>query len=368
MLNNYLIYMQIDCSLKFFGLICIPRLFKTLFGGAKGCALTVRGDILWMHVEVYRCFLDRGIRFWYISCMSMTLTREVSRTFALTIPLLPRPLIGVVSDAYLICRILDTIEDETDLPYEEQKVWVERYIDVIAERGDAALFATELAPHIAKSVAPAELKLLKSLPSIIQRMRGYKPLCVEAIGRCVRIMGTGMLTFQRMKSMKGVKDLAALDEYCYYVAGVVGEMLTDLFASVSKGVMETKEQLMELAISFGQGLQMTNIIKDDIGDMERLKMRWIPEEFQSEGGIKELIGLAKLHLNRAIDYILLIPKRDLGIRHFCLSTTMMALLTLRKLGSKSPERKISKRSVMALIPLSKQIARSNTLIRLCKRI
>ncbi len=71
-------------------------------------------------------------------------------------------------------------------------------------------------------------------------------------------MSQGMAEFQQRATSDGLNDLPQLDRYCYHVAGVVGEMLTDLFCDYSAEINERRDELLPLAVSFGQGLQMTN--------------------------------------------------------------------------------------------------------------
>ena len=117
-----------------------------------------------------------------------------------------------------------------------------------------------------------------------------------------------------------------MDDYCYYVAGVVGEMLTELFCGYSPTVGRQRAALGALAASFAQGLQMTNILKDVWEDRARGAC-WFPQEVFTRYGIDlgqvsadrqparfdeamaELVGLAHAHLRNALDYTLLIPGR-----------------------------------------------------------
>ena len=71
-----------------------------------------------------------------------------------------------------------------------------------------------------------------------------------------------MPRFQFGASLKGLDRSGDLDDYCYYVAGVVGEMLTDLFCDYSPQIARHRPKLSAMAASFAQGLQMTNILKD----------------------------------------------------------------------------------------------------------
>jgi farnesyl-diphosphate farnesyltransferase len=133
------------------------------------------------------------------------------------------------------------------------------------------------------------------------------------------------------------------------VAGVVGEMLTELFCDYSADIARHRPALNALAASFAQGLQMTNILKDVWEDRGRGAC-WLPQEvFTHHGvdlgrleresqdagfsaGISELVGVAHAHLRNALDYTLLIPAREQGIRRFCLWAIGLAVLTLRKIA------------------------------------
>ena len=96
-------------------------------------------------------------------------------------------------------------------------------------------------------------------------------------------MSRGMAEFQRNATADGLDDLAQLDRYCYHVAGVVGEMLTELFCDYSSEIGERREELHALSVSFGQGLQMTNILKD-VWEDHRRGACWLPRDiFRSAG-------------------------------------------------------------------------------------
>src|SRR5471032_3016761 len=146
---------------------------------------------------------------------------HVSRTFALTIPQLPPALRAAVTSAYLLCRIAATIEDE--------------------------------------------------LPR-------------SAIQRCIDLMCYGMPHYQHSASVRGLARSSDLDDYCYYVAGVVGEMLTDLFCDYSPEIARHRAPLAGLAASFAQGLQMTNILKDVWEDRCRGAC-WLPQEVFTRFGV-----------------------------------------------------------------------------------
>lgn len=309
----------------------------------------------------------------------------VSRTFALTIPQLPDSLVGVVGNAYLLCRITDTIEDDKLLPVEEKRRFAWQFTDVVAGRKDAADFAEQLAPLLSESASPDERDLIENTPAVIRITHGFNARRRAALERCVAIMGEGMVKYQESDVRYGLPDLPAMDDYCYYVAGVVGEMLTELFCDYSEEIDRHRDELMRLAVSFGQGLQMTNILKDIWDDHER-GMCWLPqdifrqygadlhtispkditEEFQQALG--HLIGVAHSHLDNAFTYTLMIPSSETGIRRFCLWALGMAILNLRKINNHRDftagrQVKISRRSVKSTIFMTNLLTRHDTALR-----
>ncbi len=311
--------------------------------------------------------------------------QEVSRTFALTIPQLPDPLRQVVSNAYLLCRIADTIEDDKHLPFADKRRFADEFIAVVGGRRDAAEFSAALHPRLSSSATAAEKELIAQTPAVIRITHSFTPRQRAALARCVRIMADGMARFQEANVRYGLKDLPEMDSYCYHVAGVVGEMLTELFCAHDPEIDARREQMMPLAVSFGQALQMTNILKDIWDDLGR-GMCWLPQDvFTRFGfdlhnlapghtqpgftdGLGLLLGVAHSHLANALRYTLLIPARERGIRRFCLWALGMAVLTLRRINahrdfSAGTQVKISRRSVRGTLLVSNALTGNDTLLR-----
>jgi len=310
----------------------------------------------------------------------------VSRTFALTIPVLPERLAEVVTNAYLLCRIADTIEDDVGLDNEQKSRFHERFIAVVEGSEPAESFATDLVPLLSNRVLPAERDLIENTAAVIRVTHSFLPEERAALTRCVRVMCAGMPEFARNRSLKGLDDLDEMASYCYYVAGVVGEMLTELFILHCPELERHRERLMRLAVSFGQGLQMTNILKD-IWDDRSADACWLPRSvFRGEGfslerledehlsrsfreGLNHLLGVAHAHLRNALEYTCLIPKREVGIRRFCLWAIGLAVLTLRKIHRNphfrsGAEVKVSRRTVKATIVTTNLTLMSNRALRL----
>ena len=138
-------------------------------------------------------------------------------------------------------------------------------------------------------------------------------------------------------------------------------------------------------VETGQGLQMTNILKD-VWEDRRRGACWLPRDvFARRGfdlagldpdcldpafhrGLVELIAIARGHLANALRYTLIIPKHERGIRRFCLWALGMAVLTLRKLHGRLDYRsgqdvKISRGSVRATVLVTNALVAHDAALR-----
>ncbi|TAN04724.1 MAG: hypothetical protein EPN36_07740, partial [Rhodanobacteraceae bacterium] len=97
----------------------------------------------------------------------------VSRTFALTIPQLDARLRTVIANAYLLCRIADTIEDERALPGDVKQQFHDRFTRVVASTEDPASFARNLAPLLNGNTLDAERDLVANTPAVIEVTDGF---------------------------------------------------------------------------------------------------------------------------------------------------------------------------------------------------
>ena len=196
-------------------------------------------------------------------------------------------------------------------------------------------------------------------------------------------MVEGMGEYERNRGLDGLANVADLHHYCYFVAGVVGEMLTELFCDYSQEIEANRVQLEPRAISFGLGLQMTNILKDIWDDHEHDRC-WLPREvFKRHGydlrmiapdhhgnteafaaSLHELIGIAHRHLREALAYTLAIPSHETGIRRFLIWAVLLAVSTLAKIANQplftsGAQVKVSRPRVGAIIAASNTMIRSN---------
>jgi farnesyl-diphosphate farnesyltransferase len=175
-------------------------------------------------------------------------------------------------------------------------------------------------------------------------------------------MSEGMSRFHGKQTEAGLQDLNEFEQYCYVVAGVVGELLTTIFCMHSPRFAKNIQGQEALAIAFGQALQMTNILKDSPEDRAR-GVSWKPINMRQD----ELLKIAYQKLQDSLRYILLIPKQDQGIRRFCFLAFGLAVMTLSKIAkqedfSNKDEVKLSRNTVMAFYAFTQFAVRSDALM------
>jgi len=313
----------------------------------------------------------------------------VSRTFALTIPQLPAGLRRAVANGYLLCRIADTIEDDPALDRDEKGLFLEALLAELEERRDGTTLAAALAGRLSKASLPAEHRLIAEIPRVLRVTGSLDEPQRRALIRCAAIMGRGMAEFGQHSSPAGLETLADLERYCYHVAGVVGEMLTDLFCHYSPAIAHRRAELASLAVSFGQGLQMTNILKDIWADLER-GVCWLPRTVFAEAGydlsslpeghdgpefargLLRLVAMAHGNLRDALRFTLLIPRRETGIRRFLMWAVSLAVLTLGNIARhpafvSDGEVKVPRPTVHRVIAMTNLTIRSNMALGLLFR-
>jgi farnesyl-diphosphate farnesyltransferase len=309
----------------------------------------------------------------------------VSRTFALTIPQLPADLRPGITNAYLLCRTADTIEDSADLGPEAKSRHYRALLQMLDGELSAEAFGHSLlgATHIP---AATERDLLRAMPVVVEAYAGLPGSQRLALRRCVGVMCEGMERFEHLKNPTGLTDRNHFREYCYVVAGVVGEFLTELFCQADATTAGRRDDLLRLAPGFGQGLQMTNILKDVWDDRQR-GICWLPRDVFLDHGhplqagqvwhddrrfqaaMLELVGVAHHHLRMALAYTQAIPTSQPGIRRFCAWAVGIALLTLQRIRRNpgfqaSAEAKISRRTLRGVVAGCNLSIRSNQLLDL----
>lgn len=272
----------------------------------------------------------------------------VSRTFSKPIAMLPGQLEVAVTCGYLLCRIADTIEDHPAVPRGAKDELFASFLGTLEQRADPRALA-EAFGNIAGE--DAELSLARNFGRVMRVFEQLTEPVQAIVGRWVAEMARGMSLYtHREPGQDGFVALYTvedLERYCYYVAGTVGHMLTELFAECVGDEIDERRlaELRKNAEAFGAGLQLVNILKDVTDDRAR---RWsfVPRAACERVGIRidnltdlavrerahfavsPLFDLARGKLDQALDYALSIPPSEKGIRLFCLLPLWMAALTL----------------------------------------
>jgi len=292
-----------------------------------------------------------------------TILGSVSRTFALTIPLLPPKIEKVVGNTYLLCRIVDTIEDAVDLSPASKQALSKLFLDAVLEKIPVSSFVEPCLIALKNYGNQDELDLISHTPTVLRILQTCSIADQAAVSRCISIMSDGMSHFHNKQTQAGLKDLQEFEQYCYVVAGVVGELLTTIFSNHSPQFAKHIQGKEDLAIAFGQALQMTNILKDSSEDRAR-GVSWKPANISQT----ELLSIAYQKLQDSLRYILLIPKQEIGIRQFCFLAFGLAAMTLSKIANRQQFThkdavKLSRHTVMAFYGFTKIASASDFLMK-----
>ena len=308
---------------------------------------------------------------------------EVSRTFALNIPVLPPPMDLVVTVAYLLCRIADTLEDEARGQVSERAELFHTLGRLVKlEPGweeHSADFARRSVAALRPSAPTAEVQLVRGTPVVLEAMRGLPDWTHRHIAACVGEMTDGMA--QVMAALdggapQGLPELKDTLQYCYYVAGTVGVMLTGLFVDGYDSVRPLKAELEPRAPAFGRALQLTNILKDVREDLDR-GFCWLPRTVMDRHGLTpgtlilpekrnaavamldDLVAVARHECDVSFEYSLMLPRSEPGLRLFCLWPLLFALRTLAALAHnpavfEPAPVKIDRETVMRIMVLTRE--------------
>jgi len=169
-------------------------------------------------------------------CTSML--PKVSRTFAPTIKMLPKALFIPVAVAYLLCRIADTVEDEAGITKRQKEQMLELYIKIFQGKDPEAYSKFKNETQKIPEHSP-DVYLMHNFDRVYNVLNSFESEVKRLIGVWVIEMALGMKKYaQSMKKSKFrfLKSMKELDEYMYYVAGTVGQLLTSLFAHFSQKI------------------------------------------------------------------------------------------------------------------------------------
>ena len=192
---------------------------------------------------------------------------SVSRSFYLSIRLLPKKLRDPVSQGYLLARASDTIADTTELSIElrsEKLRLLARGIQGEA-LGDAIVDLSAALAPLQKN--KAERALIKSVQPCLDWLEQSDVLDREEVRTVLELINRGQILdlerFRDPKRIVALKTSAELDEYTYLVAGSAGEFWTRLcFRHLRKFATRSEDEMLATAKRYGMGLQLINILRD----------------------------------------------------------------------------------------------------------
>ncbi len=208
--------------------------------------------------------------------------RSVSRTFYLSIRLLPAPLRDPIALAYLLARATDTLADTAEVSATQR----EESLRVLA-RAIQGKVPEDAISSLRDSFAPlqknaAERVLIEALPACLRWLDQMADEDRADIRVVLEKINRGQLldvnTFGVGGEVRALASATDLDEYTYLVAGCVGEFWTALcFRHLRKFSNRSAEEMQKLGRDYGMGLQLINILRDAGADFQNGRC-YLPEE------------------------------------------------------------------------------------------
>ncbi|WP_373877027.1 squalene/phytoene synthase family protein [Lysinibacillus piscis] len=238
----------------------------------------------------------------------MHVLKETSRTFYIPITFLQKDLKQSVAAAYLAMRAIDEIEDHEALTTTTKFDLLTATSELLKGPFDANAYEALLAPYATQ------------LPEVTLRLADWLTFCPEG-ARAIVQASTSEMAFGMAKWAKAdwqIHTREDLDDYTYYVAGLVGTMLSELWLWGAD--IQTDR---ELAIGYGRGLQAVNILRNQHEDLDERGVSFVPDGWTRD----DLFAYAKENLAKADLYMKAINKRTVLL--FCRLPLALAHKTLK---------------------------------------
>jgi farnesyl-diphosphate farnesyltransferase len=227
---------------------------------------------------------------------ALRVLKETSRTFYIPITFLQKDLKHAVAASYLIFRAIDEIEDHDEVNNEIKYSVLMQLSELFKHPFDEDEYL--------KILNPIKVKM----PEVTLRLGEWLQACPEnaltIVLKASSEMAHGMAKWA--KANWEIHTREDLDDYTYYVAGLVGVMLSDLWEWDSG--MKTDR---DLAISYGRGLQAVNILRNEKEDLSERGVSFVPDDWTRT----ELFHYAEENLANADKYLKSINKRSILL--FC---------------------------------------------------
>ncbi|MDS0298461.1 squalene/phytoene synthase family protein [Halogeometricum sp. S1BR25-6] len=222
----------------------------------------------------------------------------VSRTFALTVDVLDEPMSSYICVGYLLCRIADTIEDASHIQPSVQAEVLRTYDAALDPDDDTSVeeFVAAVESHVPEETTD-DWRVVRDAPRVVRTFESLPEDVREAVTPPVREMVQGMVLFvERYDDTGGlrIQSREELEEYCYYAAGTVGNLITNL---VTRGDVspERRRRLYDTAEEFGLLLQLVNISKDVYDDYTAENNVYLPADWLEAEGVPQEEVVAPEH-------------------------------------------------------------------------
>lgn len=253
---------------------------------------------------------------------AMRILKETSRTFYIPITFLQKELKYSVASAYLVFRAIDEIEDHEELDKDIKSTILMQVSDLCKHPFDNEEYFRILGPTKDK------------MPEVTLRLEEWLQACptdtLPIVMNSAREMAFGMAKWA--KANWDIHTREDLDDYTYYVAGLVGVMLSDLWEHYGEEKTDR-----ELAIGYGRGLQAVNILRNEKEDMNERGVSFVPDGWNRA----DLFDYADENLAKADEYMKSLNKKSILL--FCRLPLALAHKTLQAM--KNGREKISRAEV-----------------------
>ena len=303
---------------------------------------------------------------------------QVSRSFYLTLRVLPRAIRPQIGLAYLLARTADTIADTEILPVAQRLEALQKLRERILGQSSTPLDFGGLAQS---QGSPAEKLLLEKTGDSLALLQNLSPADLKLVREVLAVITGGQeLDLRRFAGAAAGKIIALetaaeLDDYTYRVAGCVGGFWTKLCrAHLFPHARLDEEQFLADGIRFGKGLQLVNILRDLPADLKNGRCylpleklgpaRLLPETLLSPANEASFLPLfhehldqAEAHLAAGWRYTNTLPFGQFRVRLACAWPILIGARTTEKLRAAKvvelPQRvKVSRREVRGILARS----------------
>lgn len=284
------------------------------------------------------------------------LLQGTSRTFALAIPLLTAQRRRQIGLSYLLFRVADSIEDAPNgdattkiALLTEMKTYLNRIAVGSPQERESSSNSAVCIRGLWPPESPTE-GLLLQLPRLMVLFDELPPSVAHEIQRALSSTLSGMIRVidasQSSRDQIQIQTVGDLRLYCYAVAGVVGELLTDIFVMHHPLGVAVHNELRQLSVGFGEFLQLTNILKDADRDATSGRV-FIPCGTSRES----IFQLAHAAQEDALLYIRLLEKHNfpMDVQFFCRFICFLADGSLSRLRSHGVGSKLSRDEVLRIL-------------------